>query len=256
MAARRDPGRKIGEARTGAAPVSPTLRGNSALVRAFTFIAYPRRSLSSSGTLTAAAATKNARNSRGHPPGTGRTSAGALHRRRFTLDGPNDPRIIEPGNRADTHGFHVGAAHVSSPFSTCLASPFVYYRNDAEPLIPCPSSTDRQPPDRWQNLTNRGARTDRREDRWGPLVCGGTDESHSGIRTAHSRQRTLRTHRGILHAGDSCHAARLVVKEYATAVSPAHCPSVRDAVPGNRRDATRAAGPSLYRGWARRAGHY
>ena len=36
--------------------------------------------------ITAAAATKNARNSRGDPPGTCRTSAGALHCGRFTLD--------------------------------------------------------------------------------------------------------------------------------------------------------------------------
>jgi class 3 adenylate cyclase len=36
---------------------------------------------------------------------------------------------------SDTHGFPLGVAHVSSVFSTCLASSVVYHRTDVEPLI-------------------------------------------------------------------------------------------------------------------------
>src|SRR5262249_25031304 len=80
LAARRDSGREIGEARTGTGPVSIAPRGNGVIARTFAFLAHPRRSLSSAQFVTPAAAAKNARNSRRHPPGTCRTTAGALHR--------------------------------------------------------------------------------------------------------------------------------------------------------------------------------
>src|SRR5215467_9271243 len=73
---------------------------------------------------------------------TRRTSASALHRRRFTLDRPHDSRIVEPGNRADTDDLYIDGTDLSSPFSACLASPFVYHGNDVEPLITPPGGTD------------------------------------------------------------------------------------------------------------------
>jgi hypothetical protein len=90
------------------------------------------------------------------PVGTGRATAGALYPGRFTLDGPHDSRIIEPGDRADTNRFCIGAAHVSPPFSTCLASPVVSHGDHSQPLITYPSGTDRYMHDRWENLTTRG----------------------------------------------------------------------------------------------------
>ena len=61
-----------------------------------------------------------------YPSGTCCTSAGALHRRRFTLDGPHDPRIFEPGDRADTDDLHVDGTDLSSDVSTLLEPPFLF----------------------------------------------------------------------------------------------------------------------------------
>ena len=97
----------------------------------------------------------------------------------------------------------LGVADLSSAFPTFLASPFVYYRNDVEPLIPCPGGTDCHRHDRWKNLTTRGTPADRREDGWRPIVCRGNDQSYSGIRTAHSRRWALRTRRVFVHVHDS-----------------------------------------------------
>src|SRR5262249_27754707 len=105
-----------------------------------------------------------------------RTTPGTVHRRRFTLDRSDDPRLVASADRANTNDLHLDGTDQSSAFSTCLASPFVYHRDDSQPLIICPSGTDCPPHDRWENLTTRGARTDRREDRWRPVVCGRSDE--------------------------------------------------------------------------------
>src|SRR5262249_8163092 len=98
---------------------------------------------------------------------------------------------------------------LSSAFSTCLASPFVSDRNDGPSLITCPSGADRQPHDRWETLTTRGARTDRREDGWRALICRRADESYSGIRTAQNRRGALRLPRVFIHVYDSCDTPRL-----------------------------------------------
>src|SRR5262245_15105206 len=118
--------------------------------------------------------------------------------------------MVDPGARSDTHRFHSCAADLPPTFPTCLASPFVYYRNDVKPLIPCPGGTARQPHDRWQNLPTRGASADSYQDGWGAAVRRGTDESHSGIRTAQSTRWALRTHRVFTCFDDSSHPPRLL----------------------------------------------
>ena len=45
--------------------------------------------------------------------------------------------------------------------------------------------------------------TDPRTDRWGAIICRGTDESHSGNRTTHSHRWALRTGGVALHIDDS-----------------------------------------------------
>src|SRR5262245_28169359 len=115
--------------------------------------------------------------------------------------------MVDPGARSDTHRFHSCAADLPPTFPTCLASPFVYYRNDVEPLIPCPGGTARQPHDRWQNLPTRGAPADHREDRRGPTLYRGADKSDSGIRTSEGSRWALRTHRVVIHVHDSCDIA-------------------------------------------------
>src|SRR5262249_31230610 len=113
---------------------------------------------------------------------TCRTSACALHRRGFTLDRSDDPRIVEPRDRSDTDDLHLDGTDLSSPLSTCLASPFVYHGNDVEPLITHPSGTDCHRRYRRKNLPARSAPADHCQDRWCPTVRRGNDESHSGIR--------------------------------------------------------------------------
>ena len=58
---------------------------------------------------------------------------------------PSTLELLESAARPDTHRFPLGAAHVSSAFSTCLASPFVSHRNDGQSLIACPGGTDCRP---------------------------------------------------------------------------------------------------------------
>src|SRR5690349_8902824 len=96
MAARRDPRREIGAARTCPEPVSPTLRGIGATLCSSALVGTTRVTLCSAHSLPPAATAKDAGDSRRHPPGTGRTAAGALHRRRFALDGPHHPGVAEP----------------------------------------------------------------------------------------------------------------------------------------------------------------
>ena len=91
------------------------------------------------------------------PVGTCRTSTCPLYPGRPTLDGPHNPGVARSPAGPDTHGIHLGAAHVSSAFSTCLASPFVYHRNNVKPLITHSRGPDRHTHDRWENLTTRGA---------------------------------------------------------------------------------------------------
>src|SRR5215510_8893636 len=116
--------------------------------------------------------------------------------------------MVESADRSDTNRFPIGAAHMSSPFSTCVASPFLSHRNDGQSLIPFPSGTDRQPYYRWGNLTNRGAPTDYCQDRWGTPLRRGNNQSHPGIRTVPSTQWSPRTCRVIVHADDSSDVAR------------------------------------------------
>src|SRR5262249_37773712 len=104
--------------------------------------------------------TENARNYRGDPPGTSRTSAGALHRRRFTLDRSDDPRIVEPGDRANTNDLDLDGTDLSSAFPACLASPVVSHRNDVEPLSTASGGTHGNTHRRRQGSPNTGAHTD------------------------------------------------------------------------------------------------
>src|SRR5262249_49809159 len=144
-----------------------------------------------------------------HLARTSRATPGPVYHRRFTLDGPNDPGIIESADRSDPNCFHASVADLSSHVPAILASPFLSHRNDGEPLIPCPGGTVREPYDRWKSLTTRDAPADSGQDRRGTAVRRGNDQSHSGIGTAHSTRGALRTHRVVRHVHDSCHAARL-----------------------------------------------
>ena len=66
---------------------------------------------------------------------------------------PTTLELLEPADRPDTYGFYLGAAHLSSAFSTCLASPFVSHRNDGPPLISAPDGADDDPCGRGKNVT-------------------------------------------------------------------------------------------------------
>ena len=57
---------------------------------------------------------------------------------------PTTLELLEPGDRADTDRFHLGAAHLSSAFPTCLASPFVSHGDHGQSLITHPGGTDRR----------------------------------------------------------------------------------------------------------------
>src|SRR5262249_52149249 len=114
--------------------------------------------------------TENAGNDCRHPPRTCRTSTCTLYPGRPALDRPHDAGIAEPGTRSDPNRVPVRTTYLSSLFPTCVASPVVSHRNNGEPLVTCPGRTDRQPHDRWQSLTNRGASTDYCQDRWRAII--------------------------------------------------------------------------------------
>src|SRR5215831_5331141 len=139
--------------------------------------------------------------------------------------------MAESADRSDTNDLYLDGTDLPPTFPTCLASPVVHHRNDVEPLIPCPGGTDCYRYDRWENLTTRGPRTDRREDRWCPVVCGRMYEIPARIRTAHRCRWALRIHRFFTHADDSSHAPRLA---YGEARSLGDCQS-RGAICGSHR---------------------
>src|SRR5262245_54429449 len=116
--------------------------------------------------------------------------------------------MVDSADQPDSNRFHTCAADLSSVFSTCLASSFVHHSNDIEPFSLCPGGTDCPQHDGWENLTTRGARTNRREDRWRTIICRGADQSHSGIRASEGREWALRTCRVVLYAHHSCHTPR------------------------------------------------
>src|SRR5215813_2680852 len=134
--------------------------------------------------------------------------------------------MAESADRSDTNCFHIDGTDLSSPFSTCLASPVVHHRNDVEPLIPCPGGTDCYRYDRGENLTTRGPRTDRREDRWCPVVCGRMYEIPAGIGTAHRHRWVLRTPWIVIDISDSFHAPRFAHGEIGSSGQcQRHCPT-------------------------------
>src|SRR5262249_46451450 len=148
-------------------------------------------------------------NSRGDPPGTCRTSAGTLYPGRPALDRSHHPGVPWSAGRASPNRFPLGAPHVSSPFPTCLASPFLSHRNDITPFIPRPGGTDCDRHDSWQNLPSRGASADCSEDRWGAPLCRGSGESPPRIGVSTGGRGTVRTGRGAAVVRDSCDVARL-----------------------------------------------
>src|SRR5438445_83137 len=103
----RYPGHESGETCISVEPIQTPRRGNSAVIGTSPVPRSAGKSLSSAPFVTSASTSKDARNYCRHPPRTCRTSAGAFHRGRFTLDGPDNPRIVEPGDRADTNDLHL-----------------------------------------------------------------------------------------------------------------------------------------------------
>ena len=81
-------------------------------------------------------------------------------------------------------------------FQPCLASPFVYYRNDVEPLISCPGGTDCHRHYPWKNLPNRGASADHCQDGWRAALCGRNHQSPVGIRAPEESRMDTTTSRG------------------------------------------------------------
>ena len=61
---------------------------------------------------------------------------------KMSLDRPHYPGVARSAGRASPDNCHRDPVDLPPPFSALLASPFVYYRNDVEPLITHPGGTD------------------------------------------------------------------------------------------------------------------
>src|SRR5439155_25452358 len=129
--------------------------------------------------LTPASTSKDPGNYCGNPPRTCRTAAGALHRGRFTLDGPFDFGIAEPGDRPNAHSLSVALTDVSAHVPTELDPSVICDRGAGHALGAASGCTDGGARRRGKNVTNRGAPADHCQDRWCPAVRRRTDQSHS-----------------------------------------------------------------------------
>src|SRR5262249_59783046 len=103
---------------------------------------------------------------------TGRTPTSAVYPGRPALDGPFDFGMAAPGDRPDPNRVHAGVVDLSSPFPTCLASPFLSHRDDLEPLITRAGGTACDRHGCWHNLPSRGASADHGQEGWRAALCG------------------------------------------------------------------------------------